>query len=165
MNKIISPFELDETFFQRNQFYGWDFSWYAVDSVGEIAKFTSGHLPIPEKIFSSKSEYEKVDRFFDNLPIICKSRLSPAYERIKNHSLNGFATILEESRRGIFTFEEPSDFKDYYHLCAIPEIRLKLEEPPKEIQNYINFFKIDSIKFCETEQINILDFFECDLTR
>lgn len=165
MSKIVSPFDLDETFFNRNQFYGWDFSWYAIDSVNSIAQFTSGHLPIPTRVFFRKAEYEKVNSFFESLPFICNSWLSPAYKKIENRSVNGFATILNEAQRGISMFEEPTNSnRNFYHLCAVPEIYLKFEDLPEEIQNYLNFFKIDSIKFSDTEKISVTDYFICDLT-
>ncbi len=150
--------------FKRKDYYGSDFIWFAVDNSGCIAQFTSGFNPIPEKIFQDKLKYEMTEKYFQNLPAIIKSYLSPKYEKIKNRSLNNFADCLEDARRGLFIFEESVNTKYDYDLNSLPEEKLKILELPKDIQNYLNSFVFNSIKFSEIEGINVLDYFTCDLT-
>lgn len=165
MTNINSPFELDENFFQRKQFYGWDFSWYAVDSIGSIGQFTSGYAAIPERIFYDKAEYVKIDDYFQNLPFVTKSSLSRKFENIKHLSPNVFATPLKDATRGLYVFEEKLDRSNYYELCAIPDDELKIEKLPKEIQDYLSSFTIETIQFNKTIELSILGFFECDISR
>jgi hypothetical protein len=158
-----SPFELDEEFFQRNQFYGWDFYWYAVDSEGSIAQLSSGYAPIPERVFLDKTEYIEINDYFQNLPPITKSYLSSRFQEIKNQSPDGYLTALEDAKRGLYVFEEKSDWSNNYEICALPEKELKLCNLPAEVQKFLNPLTIETVKFREVEEINVLHYFKCDI--
>lgn len=155
-----SPYEFDEMLFQRNQFYGTNFTFYLIDSVNSIAVFSSGHYPIPKDVFRDKSEYLKVDDYMQNLPRLCNSFLSPKYKRLAGD----YSLALLEANRGLYSFDEENNWTYNYDLYALPNKELKLTNLPKEIEKYLSSFKIEKVKFAELQEIDILDYFECDLT-
>lgn len=151
---------LDEKSFRRNYFYGIDFSWYAIDSTDSIAIFTSGHNPIPRQVFNNNIDYLKVDNFMGKLPIICNSSLSSKYK----NSIGNYSSSLQEGKRGLYCYEEQSNWTYKYDLVSLPSKELKLLDLPKDIRDYLAVFRIEKITFHEIEEIDILEFFECDLT-
>lgn len=155
-----SPYENDEIPFERNQFYGTNFDFFIVDSTNSIAKFNSGYYPIPKDVFRSKSEYLKVDTFMEKLPLICNSYLSPKYKGAAGY----YSSYLLEAKKGLFSFEEQNNWTNIYDLFAIPSLELKVFDLPQEIRDFLNQFKIDNLRFREVKEINILEYFECDLT-
>lgn len=159
MNKSFLQ-KSEEGIFHRGFFYGIDFSWYAIDSTDSIAIFTSGHNPIPRKVFNNKLDYLKIDNFMGELPTICNSSLSSKYKK----SIGDYSLSLKEGKLGLYCFEEQTNWTYKYDLVSLPSKELKLSDLPKEIQDYLGLFRIEKIKFDKIEEINILDFFECDLT-
>jgi len=65
---------------------GWEFDWYAVDSIGCVALFASGHAAVPGLIFEDESKYLKVINYFENLPDTTNARLS-AFTKARRENL------------------------------------------------------------------------------
>jgi len=149
--------------FKRESFIGFDFFWYAVDSVGAVAQFETGYAPIPEKVFSNEQEYKIIDEYLSNLPNKTNTYLSPKYEKLKKRSLNQFQTFLED-RRGLYLFaddlHEHPNGTDEYELIVLPELELKVFDLPQKIQDYLAQFVFDNIIFKEVRKIKIANYFD-----
>jgi len=150
--------------FQRKDYIGFDFAWYAVDSVGSVAQFETGYAPIPEKVYLDEQEYKIVDKYFSNLPNFTKTYLSPKYEKLKHRSLNQLQSLLED-RNGLYLFmddlQENPNGTNKYELFVIPEQELKVFGLPQNIQNYLAQFVFENLIFREVETIKITNYFDC----
>ena len=52
--ETISYIEREDICFQRSNFYGANFYWWAADSTGAIGQFTAGYGGIPKTVFTNK---------------------------------------------------------------------------------------------------------------
>src|SRR5688572_24942196 len=139
--------------FVRKAYYGLIVTWYLVDETGAIAQIESGENPIPKIVFADESNYNKLNEYFENLPSITNSFLSPKKEAEKSHSLNGFALLLNEAVKGVYVFYE-QERTNNYDLYAIPEKELKADSLPAEIQELLKPYHLE-LSFRETETLNI----------
>jgi hypothetical protein len=140
--------------------FGWEFDWYAVDSIGAIALFVCGFTVVPNLIFEDEVKYLKIISYFENLPFFAKAHLSSGYESKKSKSLNGFANQILEAERGIYVFYD-KDYSSVYELIAVPEYCINVLVLPDEIQNLLQPLTFNNINFSEIESLDIRKFFEC----
>ena len=163
-------YKIEEMSFDRDSFYGVDFKWFAVDSTGAIAQFTTGHSPIPKKVFSDKESFDQANNFFENLPNRTKAKLTTKYEKYLTPSKVGFTSPLVEAKRGLFIFEEFSEIRNEkiyttynpeYELYAFPLKKLNIHDLTPEIQMFLSSFVID-IEFSQNSIIDVRNYFECE---
>ena len=155
---------------------GSGFIWYGVDAEGNIAEFICDESYIPEESFNDFKNYKKLEDYFHNLPEVTTGRIPANYRY--NFIAPGkyhFGSLKppKEANRGLYIFDEASDshwyesgnYKQYsknpYELTAIPEIKLKVTELPKSIQELLEPFHFRNIKFADFDFLDISEFFEC----
>lgn len=144
--------------FKRN--IGWEFAWYAVDSIGSVALFSSGFAVVPKIVFGDEKKYLKVVDYFDNLPSSTEASLSIWFESKKHLSGNGFANQILESQKGIFAYYDKY-YTDIYECISVPNHEINIFQLPDFVQDFLKPFTLKDLVFAETESIKILDFFEC----
>lgn len=130
-----------------------DIDWFAVDADGYIIHFASGGGELPNSVAESKEDTQKVAKYFRSYTDLGGNvSISPYLDEVvkfsnqkeRNRYLNDFILM---SKKGLYSFDKsvPSDFLDKnYHLVAIPDNCLKLNDLPSGIASIIAKTKINS---------------------
>lgn len=128
-----------------------DIDWYAVDSAGELAHFTSAGSKLPPSIAISEAENDLVCEYIgtlssDSIAVVVSDQLEDiehfSSEEERSRYLNYFTSI---AGRGIYSFDKSNVGKysdGNYHLVAIPTTPLKIDQVPLEIRSIIERTRI-----------------------
>lgn len=120
----------------------YDIFWFAIDVNGCVVAFTSGGIgDVPEFVCRSKSETEKLEKFFMSLP----NDFSSAKLLIDNDGSQMAIDAEELAQKGIYYFDACSDIEyEYgYSKVSYPDKALHLEDLPSNIQKIISDHVID----------------------
>jgi hypothetical protein len=60
----------------REEYFGFDFSWFCYDNHGMVGEFITGYEYIPNQILDDESSYNGVLEYFHGLSDISNSELS-----------------------------------------------------------------------------------------
>ena len=146
--------------FERKNFYGLIFHWYAVDANDCIAKFISGFGIIPKRVFADEEIYKNVDDYFEDLLPERGHTLSTFAESMRRRSLAKDNSIWNEADKGLFIYDE-RNYGPNYDLLSLPKNPLRFSQQPEIIKSFLSEFIIPKITFTGKTQINPEIHFEC----
>lgn len=113
-----------------------DFDWFLLGKNNCILHFTSGGGRLPDKVSESEQDLDFLKYFFYDLnKFDCD-----------NNCLMLNSSFEEMARKGLYSYDrlnihDPNDTK--YQLIACPEVELKFEALPTEVQLTLARFKTD----------------------
>src|SRR5262249_15387990 len=137
---------------------GGEFDWYASDSAGHVAMFsTAGFGWVPTAVFRSPSDYLHVHEYFRNASPSTTARLMrkdapierPVWKRALDLLRTNYGAVpplrpcyddwLEMAARGLFTydFDYGADAPAIYRILALPAEPLHLEILPESIRQWL----------------------------
>ena len=133
---------------QFNLFSGWDVDWFATDSVGQLAHFTSaGHAPIPSSIV--RDDLAKTHQTVLQLP----SDFSPEVEIISDVEDEDYRKMLREmAGRGFFCFDAAEPNSRIYKCVARPARPLTLSQLPASVQEVLSRTRLEC-RFNESREL------------
>ncbi|WP_425614522.1 hypothetical protein NA78x_004392 [Anatilimnocola sp. NA78] len=124
-----------------------DFEWFAIDSTGAVAFFTSGGRGfLPQSVKMSRTELEKICRYFNSIaaeitsfegPFLARLGLEsradmfrPGYERVHGGM----------SKKGLYSFDchRTGNIPCPYSLLTKPIVELRVEQLPRDISKIIS---------------------------
>jgi len=132
---------------QFNLFSGWDVDWFATDSVGQLAHFTSaGHAPIPSSIV--RDDLVKIHQTVLQLP----SDFSSEVEIISDVEDADYRKVLREmAGRGFYCFDAEPDSRTYT-CVARPMRSLTLSQLPASLLEMLSKAQLDC-RFDESREL------------
>jgi hypothetical protein len=155
---------------------GYGFVWYGVDSIGNIAEFCCEESFVPEVFFQNVTKNNKLCEYFETLsnnskaiiPDNLRNELKELAKRNKDWG--------KEAERGIFIFDEPSDTslfeekyltkfafsKNPYELRAIPTEPVNFGNLPKEVQESLQPYHFENVKFNECQFLDVSKHLYCE---
>ena len=149
------------------------FIWFGVDEEGNLAEFASETTYVPEVFFQDVSINKKLIEYFANLPEITSSVL-PENLRLELKELakepQGDESFWKiRANKGLYIFDEPEilGFKDRngkcpYELTLAPQMPLKLNDLPKDIQNLLKSYHFENLKFADCQFLDVSKYFYCE---
>lgn len=137
---------------------GWrpchEFDWFAVDSKGAIACFiTAGFALVPKLVFRDKEILWRIYNYFYKEPE------DYAYVR-KTSTLMEYDVSLYASK-GLYSFDNPSDINQPYHLVRSPQTPIHVSDLPSEIGEWLEPLTIKDLSFAESSKIDMSKYFDC----
>jgi hypothetical protein len=146
--------------FSRADFYGLDFDWYACDSAGCLARFTTGFGPLPRKLFTDEDAYRAIADFFRSAPSVSESRLSKLAQTQQERGVGNYSQFLADASRGLFILSE-QDYGPIHRLYASPASALSLASLPASVQKLVSKFCLTGLVFADADTVNVLEYFDC----
>ena len=132
----------------RVDWYGVDFTWYAVDTDGHVAQFTAGYAPIPTAVFVDETLATKADEYFDTAPETSAAQLARGYRLGASADASAF---LRPARRGLFLFSETgAQGNPTYRLVGTPSKPVLAETLAPNIKRAVTVVRFDLHFFRET---------------
>ena len=116
-----------------------EFEWFAIDRVAQIAVFsTAGFGRILHAVCEDKAGYLAVVRWALSL----ESTAVPSYEGQQEEAdWNGWVP------KGLFWFDNPSDWRSPYVRCGVPSATLNVEHAPEPVLDHLSRLKWSSLQF------------------
>jgi hypothetical protein len=145
--------------FQRSDFYGLDFAWFAVDETGAIAQFTTGFGPMPRQLFLDQTTYEAAADYLSRLESSCISSLTKAAMETQEQGQADYSLFREDAARGLYAYGE-GHYGPSHNLYAIPGAPLRLDALPNMVSRFLTQFRV-GIRFADHETIDVTQHFEC----
>ena len=135
----------------RRQIDGREFDWFAVDSMGHVAHFSSaGFGPIPRQVLARLEEADDLPLRLLALPIIGSA---------KGHMAGRIDDWLEMAKRGLYSFDWSSN---RYQLAATPSVALHTSALPAEWSTAWPVVRLRSVVFAQWQQFDPELYWECD---
>jgi hypothetical protein len=133
---------------QFDLFGGWDVDWFATDSIGQLAHFTSaGHAPIPLSIV--RDDLANTHQMVLQLP----SDFSPELEVISQVEDADYRKVLRDmAGRGFFCFDAAEPDSRIYMCVARPMRSLTLSQLPAALQEMLSKAQLDC-RFDESREL------------
>jgi len=148
--------------FTRAEFLGLDFTWYAVDAVGQIAVLTTGYGPIPKIVFADRAAYDQLEDLFIALASRSEARVTPEQETLRREKHLNFDLFLKEARKGLFSyFDRTNGSRAVYQLIAYPTAPLTIDQLPSDCQTALERTRIADLRFAESPRLDATAHFEC----
>jgi hypothetical protein len=133
---------------QFNLFAGWDVDWFATDSVGQLAHFTSaGHAPIPSSIV--RDDLVKIHQMVLQLPCDFSSEV----EIMSDVEVEYYRKMLRDmAGRGFFCFDAAEPDSRIYVCVARPMRPVTLSQLPAALQEILSKAQLDC-RFDESREL------------
>ena len=139
-----------------------DFTWYAIDAVGQIAVLTTGYGPIPKIVFADQAAYDQLEDLFIALPSRSDARVTPEQETLRREKHLNFDVFLKEASKGLFSYFDRSDnSREDYQLIAYPTVPLTMDQLPSACQAALGRMRLPNLRFDENHRLNATAYFEC----
>jgi hypothetical protein len=147
--------------FNREEQWGYDLDWFAVDRKDRLARFTTNGRPLPECVAISKEDWQKTLDYFYGLSAEpdCAA-MSPEVpnivqwrdERAKERYLKDF---LNMAARGLYSYDlyDLAKRPRSYIRVAVPKRPRMLSDLPPDIRAIVEQTRLDSICFADTVEI------------
>lgn len=137
--------------FIRESYFGLDFSWFATDKMGQIAKLTTGYGPIPEQVFRDEAAYNEVVDFFSRLEISSEAKLGRIARARKSRGTGDYSMYIEDAHKGFFAYDYHGHHGPY-ELMALPLTPLPKASLPRTVaENLIQL----ACSFSESDHIRV----------
>jgi hypothetical protein len=146
--------------FAREQFYGVNWFWYAIDCEGYVGIFTSGYSPIPKAIFqgNTRERYERLVRPMYQLAEDKESCLTERKQREQTRGVADYSEQLLDARMGLFVYEGD---ENPYELVAYSSEPIHVSELLADTADEISKVCFSNLKFIDTPSIDVENYFEC----
>lgn len=133
---------------------GAELDWFAVDSKGHLACFiTAGFALVPKIVFRDKEMLWKVYNYFYEEP--------EDYRFIRKTSSLLEYDVSLYSKRGIYSYDNPSDINKPYELTRSPKIPIHVSSLPSEIGEWLAPLTFRDLNFVDFLKIDISKYFDC----
>lgn len=148
--------------FRRDEFYGLNFDWYAVDADGCVAQLTAGYSPIPYQVFANEQTYNVVWDYFRTAAAATSSRLSSLTAARVAARMGDYSLHLMEARRGLYIYgEESPQGSSWYELEALPDEPVHISGLPESVRAFLLQFRLLNLRFPDCPRLNVEHFFTC----
>jgi hypothetical protein len=149
-----------------------DIDWFAIDSVGEVAWFTSGaYGSIPSSTRSSRNDLNTLRDFFeDYLSIITLGKIDPkAFDNVILASNTPeiresvFSWNAQVASKGLYSYDshDAVPLSGEYFRVSIPEHPIKMQAFPEQIKNILSNTLLSKVTFSTDRIIQVIDFIDC----
>jgi hypothetical protein len=131
-----------------------DFEWFAIDSTGAVAYFTSGGRGfLPQSVKTSRTDLEKIANYFNSIAPEITSFEGPFFARLGVKSRAdmfrpGYDRVHGGmSKKGVYSFDchRIGNIPCPYSLVTTPIVELRVEQLPIEISIIISKTVYDGI--------------------
>jgi hypothetical protein len=133
-----------------------DLAWYAIDGKDRIGHFTTGGFMLaPLSVATSREITEKLNAFFQSLPVIhtnnyvvCSNLASHISNEVITDINDYIKPSAEMSARGLYSFDNPptSEKRDYIRV-TVPRKELRLVDLPEDIKVDLQRIRLSEISF------------------
>ncbi|VEP14097.1 conserved hypothetical protein [Hyella patelloides LEGE 07179] len=143
----------------------WDIVWFATDSQGSIAYFTSGlYGSLPDSIIASKEDWEFIADFFieqfeentvGQFDSDCFDKVTMPTDNSIEKKRFAFSEYIEMSRKGLYSYDSYDTklrYGDYYRV-SYPIKPLNFENLPISIPKILEKTKLNNINFKKDKNI------------
>jgi hypothetical protein len=149
-----------------------DIDWFAIDSIGEIAWFTSGaHGNLPSSVRKSRINLNTLRTFFEeDLAVTTESQIdSKAFDKVMLISDNPelrksvFSWNIQVSSKGLYSFDSPdfASMAEEYFRVSFPEQPITIQILPQKIKNILSNTVLLNVIFRENSIIRKTEYINC----
>ncbi len=139
--------------------YGIDYEWFASDSDGHIARFTTAGVgPLPEVVLAGLSLHVAMSDALRNLPERCLASLLVSLPKPDD--------FIFCATRGLFAYDyvdihRTINLSGCYEVLSLPGIPLRISDLPGQFHSLLQEVVIPSVRFTDLLKIDIRSFFKC----
>jgi hypothetical protein len=149
-----------------------DIDWFAIDSIGEVAWFTSGaYGTLPASVRKSRNDLNTLVTFFEeHLALTTEGQIdSKAFDNVILASdtpeirKSVFSENLQGASKGLYSYDshDAEPMSGEYFRVSFPVQPITIEMLPEQIKNILSKTVLPTIAFRDNRILQQTDFINC----